>query len=95
MFVESSLYHFGETCLWAEVRIDDAIASVEKFLIIIAENNKANKNWPRWTLAKLYLQKGDMKKYQSLRNQLDPAFVKQDKWMKGEVEKFDKQDKKS
>lgn len=94
MFVETSIFQFGETCQWANVRLDDAIASVEKFLTITAENKKVNRNWPRWTLAKLYRQKGNLEKYQSLRNQLDPAFIKQDKTMKDELEKQDKQDKK-
>jgi hypothetical protein len=36
-----------------------------------------------------------MEKFQSLRKQLDPAFIKQNQWMKDDIEKFDKQDKKS
>jgi tetratricopeptide (TPR) repeat protein len=95
MFVENSMYLFGETCLWANTRVDDGIVSIEKFLTVTTGNKNVNKNWPYWTLAKLYRQKGDLGKYQSLRSQLDPAFIKQDKWMKDEVEKQDKQDKKS
>lgn len=94
MFVEASIFQFGETCQWANVRLGDAIASVEKYIAINAEVKNAEVNLPRWTLAKLYYQKGDMEKYQSLREQLDPAFIKQ-KWVKDDIERFDKQDKKS
>ncbi|GGY64228.1 hypothetical protein GCM10011613_04980 [Cellvibrio zantedeschiae] len=94
MFVENSTYSFGETCLWANSRIDDAIVSVEKFLLLKLDAKNFNKNWPLWTLAKLQRQKGNMEKYLNLRRQLDPAFIKQDKWMREEVEKIDKEDKK-
>ena len=94
MFVEPSIFQFGETCQWANVRVGDAIASVEKFISLNAGVKNADLNLPRWSLAKLYYQKGDMEKYQSLRKQLDPAFIKQ-KWMKDDIERFDKQDKKS
>lgn len=95
MFVELSIFQFGETCQWANVRLDDGVASVEKYIAIKAAAKSADLNWPRWTLAKLYYQKGDMEKFQSLRKQLDPAFIKQNQWMKDDIEKFDKQDKKS
>jgi len=95
MLVETSIFQFGETCQWARVRTDDAIASVEKYIALTAEVKSADLNWPRWTLAKLYHQKGDMEKYQSLRKQLDPAFIKHRKWMQEDIERFDKQDKKS
>ncbi len=95
MFVETSIFQFGETCQWASVRTEDAIASVEKYIAIKTEVKNTELNWPRWTLAKLYYQKGDMEKFQSLRKQLDPAFIKQNQWMKDDIEKFDKQDKKS
>lgn len=94
MFVETSIFQFGETCQWASVRTEDAIASVEKYIGIKMEVKNTELNWPRWTLAKLYYQKGDMEKFQSLRKQLDPVFIKQ-KWMKDDFERFDKQDKKS
>jgi tetratricopeptide (TPR) repeat protein len=94
MFVETSIFQFGETCQWANVRLDDAIANVEKYISLKTGAKNAELNWPRWTLAKLYYQKGDMERYQSLRKQLDPAFIKQ-KWMKDDFEKFDKQEKKS
>ncbi len=94
MFVEASIFQFGETCQWANVRLDDAIANVEKFISLNAGVKNADLNLPRWSLAKLYYQKGDMKKYQSLRKQLDPAFIKQ-KWMKDDFERFEREDKKS
>jgi tetratricopeptide (TPR) repeat protein len=94
MFIELSIFQFGETCQWANVRVDDAIVSVEKFLALKADDKKVDKNWPNWTLAKLYYQKGDMEKYQSLRKRLDPDFIKQ-KGIKVDMERFDKQDKKS
>lgn len=95
MFVENSIYLFGETCQWANVRVDEAITSIERYVVIKAAEKNAELNWPRWTLAKLHHQKGDMEKYQTLRKQLDPAFIKQNKWMKEDIEKFDKQTKKS
>ncbi len=94
MFVENSIFQFGETCQWANLRVSDGIASVEKFIAMKADAKNAELNWPRWTLAKLYYQKGDMEKYKSLRKQLDPDFIKQ-KSMKEDIERFDKQDKKS
>jgi tetratricopeptide (TPR) repeat protein len=93
MFVETSIFQFGETCQWASVRTDDAIASVEKYIVIKTEVKNTELNWPRWTLAKLYYQKGDMEKFQSLRKQLDPAFIKQNQWMKDDIERFDKNSK--
>ena len=90
MLVETSIFQFGETCQWANVRTDDAIASVEKYIALKADVKNAELNWPRWTLAKLYYQKGDMEKFQSLRKQLDPDYLKQNKWMKEDIEKFDK-----
>jgi tetratricopeptide (TPR) repeat protein len=95
MFVETSIFQFGETCQWASVRTEDAITSVEKYIGIKTEVKNTELNWPRWTLAKLYYQKGDMEKFQSLRKRLDPAFIKRNQWMKDDIEKFDKQDKKS
>lgn len=95
MFVETSIFQFGETCQWASVRTEDAITSVEKYIGIKTEVKNTELNWPRWTLAKLYYQKGDMEKFQSLCKQLDPAFIKQNQWMKDDIENFDKQDKKS
>lgn len=90
MFVETSIFQFGETCQWASVRTDDAIVSVEKYIALKTELKGDDLNWPRWTLAKLYYQKGDMEKFQSLRKQLDPEFLKLNKWMKEDIEKFDK-----
>ncbi len=95
MFVETSIFQFGETCQWASVRTEDAITSVEKYIALKTEVKGTELNWPRWILAKLYHQKGDMEKFQSLRKQLDPAFLKQNPWMKDDIEKFDKQNKKS
>lgn len=94
-FVELSIFQFGETCQWANVRLDDGVASVEKYIAIKTAATSAELIWPRWTLAKLYYQKGDMEKYQRLRKQLDPDFLKQNKWMKDDIDAFDKQDKKS
>ena len=93
MFVETSIFQFGETCQWANVRLDDAIASVEKYIALKSSAKNTDLNLHHWTLAKLYYQSGDMEKYQSLRKQLDPAFIKQ-KWVKDDIERFDKQDKK-
>lgn len=90
MFVENSLFHFGETCLWANLCIDEGITSIEFFLTIASDNKKVNKNWPVWTLAKLYHGKGDIEKYQRLRSQLDPVYVKTDKRLKAELEAQDK-----
>lgn len=95
MFVENSIFQFGETCQWANVRLEDAIASVEKYISLKKGAKNAELNWPRWTLAKLYYQQGDMGKYQQLRKQVDPEYFKQNKWIKEDIEKFDKQDKKS
>lgn len=94
MYVEASIFQFGETCQWANVRTEDAIESLEKYMAIKTEVKKAESNLLRWTLAKLYYQKGDMEKYQSLRKQLEPAFIKQ-QWVKDDFERFDKHDKKS
>lgn len=91
MFVESSILQFGETCQWANVRLDKAIASVEKYISLKAGVKNAELNWPRWTLAKLYYQQGDMGKYQQLRKQVDPEYFKKNKWIKEDIEKFDKQ----
>lgn len=88
--VENANYLFGETCLWADTRIDDGIVSIEKYLTLTADNKQVNKNWPRWTLAKLYHKKGNTEKYQGLRNQLDADFIKQDKVMKSEIKQMDK-----
>lgn len=90
MFVETSIFQFGETCQWASVRTDDAIVNVEKYIALKTELKGDDLNWPRWTLAKLYYQKGDMEKFQSLRKQLDPEFLRLNKWMKEDIEKFDK-----
>ncbi len=95
MFVETSIFQFGETCQWANVRLDDATASVEKYLSLKTGARNTELNGPRWTLAKLYFQQGDMGKYQQLRKQVDPEYFKQNKWIKEEIEKFDKLDKKS
>lgn len=95
MFVELSIFQFGETCQWANVRVDDGVASVEKYIALKTGVKNAELNWPRWTLAKLYYQKGDKEKYQYLRKNLDPDYLKQNKWMKEDIEKFDMQDKKS
>ena len=95
VFVEASLLHFGETCQWANARLDEAIESLEKYLAIKAGTKNIELNGPRWTLAMLYRQKGNMEKYRNLRKQLDPAFIKQHKWIKEQVEKFDVQDKKA
>ena len=89
MFVESSILQFGETCQWANVRLDKAIASVEKYISLKTGVKNAELNWPRWTLAKLYFQQGDMGKYQQLRKQVDPEYFKQNKWIKEEIEKYD------
>ena len=91
MYVETSIFRFGETCQWASVRTDDAIASVEKYIALKSSDKNAEVNVHNWTLAKLYYQKGDMEKYQSLRKKLDSAFIKQ-KWVKDDIERFDKQD---
>lgn len=94
MYVEASIFQFGETCQWANVRTEDAIESLEKYMAIKTEVKKAESNLLCWTLAKLYYQKGDMEKYQSLRKQLEPTFIKQ-QWVKDDFERFDKHDKKS
>lgn len=89
MFVEASIFHFGETCQWANVRTSEAIANVEKFIALPLAAKSPDKNVHYWTLAKLYYQKGNMEKYQQLRKQLDPDFIKQ-KWVKEDFERFDK-----
>lgn len=93
IFVENSTYLFSETCLWANTRIDEAISTLERFLLQKSDDKNFNKNWSYWTLAKLQRKKGNMEKYENLRRQLDPVFIKQDKLMREEVEKHDKLDK--
>jgi tetratricopeptide (TPR) repeat protein len=85
LFVEHSAYHFSETCQWANIRVDEAIANLERLISARTNDKRFNKNWPTWTLAKLYRQKGDQQKFESLKSQLDPAYVKQDKWLKKEL----------
>ena len=88
-FVETARFHFGETCQWANVRLDDAIASMENYLSLKAGAKISDLSWPRWILAKLYFQKGEREKYQRMRMQIDSDFVKENKWMKEDIEKFD------
>lgn len=92
MFVEASIFQFGETCQWVGVRTDDAIASIEKYMAIKAEVKNAERNLLRWTLAKLYYQKGSIEKYNVLRKQLDSAFTQQ-KWVMDDFARFDKREK--
>ncbi|HOY23574.1 MAG TPA: hypothetical protein PK002_10500, partial [Cellvibrio sp.] len=93
--VESSILYFAGTCAWAGVRIDEAITRAENFLASKADDKKFDKNVGYWTLAKLYHIKGNMEKYHSLRNSLDPDFIKRTQWMRDDIDGFDKLDKKS
>lgn len=90
MFVELSIFQFGETCQWANVRLDEAIASVEKYISLKDHIKETDLNGARWTLAKLYYQEGNMEKYQLARKQIDAEYFKQNKWIKEDVERFDK-----
>ena len=87
IFVENSAYYFSETCQWANVRLDDAIKNLEKIIAVRTGEKSFNKNWPLWTLAKLYRQKGDVQKFTALKAQLDPAYIKNDKFLKAELDK--------
>lgn len=91
MFVESASYSFSETCHWANTRLDEAIPNLEKFIAVHGSDKRFNRNWPLWTLAKMYKQQGNLDKYKSLRAQLDPGYLKQDKQIKAEVETADKE----
>jgi tetratricopeptide (TPR) repeat protein len=89
-FVESSLFLFSDVSLTTGTKTEEAISGLEKLLARNSENPKANKNWPLWNLAKLYSKQGNLEKYQSLRNQIDQSYVKTDKVLKEEMEKFGK-----
>ncbi|WP_370979501.1 tetratricopeptide repeat protein [Agaribacterium sp. ZY112] len=87
-YIDRLKFRYAETALLNNTETDKAISVLTSLLSASTNHAGFEQAWPTWTLAKLYLYKGQGDRYIKLRDSLSEDTLKKDKVLSKDIERY-------